>query len=114
MCATKKTIVKSVSLEPLPELAAFVAKQKNFSRSIRVLIQQSIYQNNGKIVDVGEVYERAVQAQIFGSGGVQEDAPIHTPATSQKREIQSEKSPQAERNAGKAKKKSGVEIPEGY
>lgn len=61
----KSVIVKSVSLERTAEFEEFVACQKNFSRSIRVLIQQAIFQHNGEIVDIWEEYEKAVRDSVF-------------------------------------------------
>lgn len=61
----KSVIVKSVSLERTAEFEEFVACQKNFSRSIRVLIQQAIFQRGGKIVDIWEEYEKDVQNIVF-------------------------------------------------
>lgn len=61
----KGVIVKSVSLERTEEFERFVARQKNFSRSIRVLIQQAIFQRNGAIVDIWDEYEKAVRDSVF-------------------------------------------------
>ncbi|AOH49138.1 hypothetical protein [Selenomonas sp. oral taxon 920] len=65
MANEKSVIVKSVSLERTAEFEEFVACQKNFSRSIRVLIQQAIFQRGGKIVDIWEEYEKDVQNIVF-------------------------------------------------
>ena len=65
MGSEKGVIVKSVSLERTEEFERFVACQKNFSRSIRVLIQQAIFQHNGAIVDIWEEYEKAVRDSVF-------------------------------------------------
>lgn len=65
MGSEKGVIVKSVSLERTEEFERFVARQKNFSRSIRVLIQQAIFQRNGAIVDIWEEYEKAVRDSVF-------------------------------------------------
>lgn len=65
MANEKSVIVKSVSLERTEEFERFVARQKNFSRSIRVLIQQAIFQRNGAIVDIWEEYEKDVQNIVF-------------------------------------------------
>ena len=65
MANEKSVIVKSVSLERTAEFEEFVACQKNFSRSIRVLIQQAIFQRGGKIVDIWEEYEKDVQNSVF-------------------------------------------------
>ena len=65
MGSEKGVIVKSVSLERTEEFERFVARQKNFSRSIRVLIQQAIFQRGGKIVDIWEEYEKDVQNIVF-------------------------------------------------
>ena len=65
MGSEKGVIVKSVSLERTAEFEEFVACQKNFSRSIRVLIQQAIFQRNGAIVDIWEEYEKAVRDSVF-------------------------------------------------
>lgn len=65
MANEKSMIVKSVSLERTAEFEEFVACQKNFSRSIRVLIQQAIFQRGGKIVDIWEEYEKDVQNIVF-------------------------------------------------
>ena len=65
MANEKSVIVKSVSLERTEEFERFVARQKNFSRSIRVLIQQAIFQRNGAIVDIWEEYEKAVRDSVF-------------------------------------------------
>ena len=65
MANEKSVIVKSVSLERTAEFEEFVACQKNFSRSIRVLIQQTIFQRGGKIVDIWEEYEKDVQNIVF-------------------------------------------------
>ena len=65
MASEKSVIVKSVSLERTAEFEEFVACQKNFSRSIRVLIQQAIFQRGGKIVDIWEEYEKDVQNIVF-------------------------------------------------
>ena len=65
MANEKSVIVKSVSLERTEEFERFVACQKNFSRSIRVLIQQAIFQRNGAIVDIWEEYEKAVRDSVF-------------------------------------------------
>ena len=65
MANEKSVIVKSVSLERTAEFEEFVACQKNFSRSIRVLIQQAIFQRGGKIVDIWEEYEKNVQNIVF-------------------------------------------------
>ena len=65
MANEKSVIVKSVSLERTAEFEEFVACQKNFSRSMRVLIQQAIFQRGGKIVDIWEEYEKDVQNIVF-------------------------------------------------
>ena len=65
MANEKSVIVKSVSLERTAEFEEFVACQKNFSRSIRVLIQQAIFQRNGAIVDIWDEYEKAVRDSVF-------------------------------------------------
>ncbi len=65
MAENKKTITKSVSLEATDEIVEFVKKQKNFSRTIRVLILKAIYESGGYITDIAEAYEKAMQAQAF-------------------------------------------------
>ena len=65
MANEKNVIVKSISLERTAEFEEFVACQKNFSRSMRVLIQQAIFQRGGKIVDIWEEYEKDVQNIVF-------------------------------------------------
>ena len=65
MANEKSVIVKSVSLERTAEFEEFVACQKNFRRSMRVLIQQAIFQRGGKIVDIWEEYEKNVQNIVF-------------------------------------------------
>ncbi len=65
MAENKKTITKSVSLEATDEIVEFVKKQKNFSRTIRILILKAIYESGGYITDIAEAYEKAMQAQAF-------------------------------------------------
>ena len=65
MAENKKTITKSVSLEATDEIVEFVKRQKNFSRTIRVLILKAIYESGGYITDIAEAYEKAMQAQAF-------------------------------------------------
>jgi len=65
MANEKGVILKSVSLERTAQFEAFVAAQKNFSRSIRVLIQEAIFRHDGRIVDIWEEYETALQRSIF-------------------------------------------------
>ncbi len=62
---SKKTIVKSISLEPTDEIEAFIKKQKNFSRTVRFLILQAIHQNGGEIKDVAEEYDRMMSLMLF-------------------------------------------------
>jgi len=54
----KKRIVKSCSFDDTPPIQQFVSSQKNFSRSIRLLILDYINRNDGKIDDVYENFER--------------------------------------------------------
>ena len=63
--AEKNVIVKSVCFPRTAELEEFVAKQKNFSRSIYILVQQSIFQHGGKIVDVLDEYESVARDMVF-------------------------------------------------
>ena len=56
---------KSVCFPRTAVFEVFVAKQKNFSRSICLLVQQSIFQNGGKIVDVLEEYENVTRDIVF-------------------------------------------------
>lgn len=63
--AEKNVLTKSVCFPRTAELEEFVAKQKNFSRSIYILVQQAIFQNGGKIVDVLEEYENVTRDIVF-------------------------------------------------
>ena len=63
--AEKNVITKSVCFPRTAEFEEFVAKQKNFSRSICLLVQQSIFQNGGKIVDVLDEYESVTRDIVF-------------------------------------------------
>ena len=65
MANEKGVILKSVSLERTEQFETFVAAQKNFSRSIRILIQEAIFRHDGRIVDIWEEYETALQRSIF-------------------------------------------------
>ena len=46
------SINKSCSLEKTPAIIAFIKAQKNFSKSIYLLIMQSIMSHQGKAVDI--------------------------------------------------------------
>lgn len=63
--AEKNVITKSVCFPRTAEFEEFVAKQKNFSRTICILVQQSIFQHGGKIVDVLEEYENVSMDIVF-------------------------------------------------
>lgn len=63
--AEKNVITKSVCFPRTAEFEEFVAKQKNFSRTICILVQQSIFQHGGKIVDVLEEYESVSRDIVF-------------------------------------------------
>ena len=63
--AQKNVITKSVCFPRTAEFEEFVAKQKNFSRSIYILVQQSIFQHGGKIVDVLDEYESVTRDIVF-------------------------------------------------
>ena len=63
--AEKNVITKSVCFPRTAEFEEFVAKQKNFSRTICILVQQSIFQHSGKIVDVLEEYESVSRDIVF-------------------------------------------------
>jgi hypothetical protein len=86
MANEKSVIVKSVSLERTAEFEEFVACQKNFSRSMRVLIQQAIFQRGGKIVDIWEEYEKDVQNIVFRN---QMNLVSHAAEKAERREIPS-------------------------
>ena len=86
MANEKSVIVKSVSLERTAEFEDFVACQKNFSRSMRVLIQQAIFQRGGKIVDIWEEYEKDVQNIVFRN---QMNLVSHAAEKTERREIPS-------------------------
>ena len=58
-------IRKTCALDSSPDIKAFIAGQKNFSRSIRVLIQQCIIAHHGDIVDVSEEFEREMHQQLL-------------------------------------------------
>lgn len=62
---SKKNITKSCQLGTSPDIVEFVRKQKNFSRSIRVLIQQSMLTHGGRAVDVYEEHEYKVNQYIY-------------------------------------------------
>ena len=63
--AEKNVITKSVCFPRTAEFEEFVAKQKNFSRTMCILVQQSIFQHGGKIVDVLEEYESVSRDIVF-------------------------------------------------
>ena len=63
--AEKNVITKSVCFPRTAEFEEFVAKQKNFSRTMCILVQQSIFQHGGKIVDVLEEYENVTRDIVF-------------------------------------------------
>lgn len=63
--AEKNVITKSVCFPRTAEFEEFVAKQKNFSRTMCILVQQSIFQHGGKIVDVLEEYENVSRDIVF-------------------------------------------------
>ena len=63
--AEKNVITKSVCFPRTAEFEEFVAKQKNFSRTMCILLQQSIFQHGGKIVDVLEEYESVSRDIVF-------------------------------------------------
>ena len=66
----KKRIVKSCSFDDTLPIQRFVNSQKNFSRSIRLLILDYINRNNGKIDDVYENcgLRRLAATGAFSSG----------------------------------------------
>ena len=63
--AEKNVITKSVCFPRTAEFEEFVAKQKNFSRTMCILVQQTIFQHGGKIVDVLEEYESVSRDIVF-------------------------------------------------
>ena len=63
--AEKNVITKSVCFPRTTEFEEFVAKQKNFSRTMCILVQQCIFQHGGKIVDVLEEYENVSRYIVF-------------------------------------------------
>lgn len=63
--AEKNVITKSVCFPRTAEFEEFVAKQKKFSRTMCILVQQSIFQHGGKIVDVLEEYESVSRDIVF-------------------------------------------------
>lgn len=84
MANEKGVILKSVSLERTEQFEEFVAAQKNFSRSIRVLIQEAIFRHDGRIVDIWAEYETALQRSIFeGNMRPVRTAPRESQETSQ-------------------------------
>ena len=58
--AEKNVITKSVCFPRTAEFEEFVAKQKNFSRTMCILVQQSIFQHGGKIVEEYESVSRDI------------------------------------------------------
>ena len=63
----KKRIVKSCSFDDTPSIQRFVSSQKNFSRSIRLLILDYIKRNDGQVDDVYENFERGFTSSSTGT-----------------------------------------------
>lgn len=61
------SINKSCSLEKTPAIISFIKAQKNFSKSIYLLIMQSIMSHQGKAVDIYAEYEKHMEREFFNS-----------------------------------------------
>lgn len=54
----RKKVIKTVSLDPTPEMLEFLEKQRNFSSSVRRLISLYCEEHRGNIDDVDYQYRR--------------------------------------------------------
>ena len=63
----KSTFNKSICLKNNPDIVNWIKAQRNLSRSITVLILNSIHQHNNKFVDVFDEYEDAINQLAFQS-----------------------------------------------